>query len=39
LISSHKVIKGTEAWGPMAIAGRYLIMRDSRNLLSLNIGK
>ena len=39
LISSHRVIKGTEAWGPMAIAGKYLIMRDSRNLLCLNIGK
>jgi outer membrane protein assembly factor BamB len=39
LITSHKVIKGTEAWGPMAIAGKYLIMRDSRNLLCLNIGK
>ena len=39
LIASHKVIKGIEAWGPMAIAGKYLIMRDSRNLLCLNIGK
>lgn len=39
LISSHRVIKGIEAWGPMAIAGRYLLMRDSRNLLCLNIGK
>jgi outer membrane protein assembly factor BamB len=38
LIASHKVIKGTEAWGPMAIAGKYLIMRDSKNLLCLNIG-
>ena len=39
LISKHKIIKGTEAWGPMAIASKYLIMRDSRNLLCLNIGK
>jgi outer membrane protein assembly factor BamB len=39
LISSHKILKGVEAWGPMAIAGKYLIMRDSRNLLCLNIGK
>ena len=39
LIASHKVIKGIEAWGPMAIAGKYLIMRDARNLLCLNIGK
>jgi len=39
LIASHKIIKGIEAWGPMAIAGKYLIMRDARNLLCLNIGK
>ena len=39
LIASHKVIEGIEAWGPMAIAGKYLIMRDARNLLCLNIGK
>jgi outer membrane protein assembly factor BamB len=39
LISSHKILKAIEAWGPMAIAGKYLIMRDARNLLCLNIGK
>lgn len=39
LISCHKILKGIEAWGPMAIAGKYLIMRDARNLLCLNIGK
>jgi outer membrane protein assembly factor BamB len=39
LISSHKVLNGIEAWGPMAIAGNFLIMRDARNLLCLNIGK
>lgn len=38
LLASHKVIDGIEAWGPMAIAGRYLIMRDARNLLCLDIG-
>ncbi|HEX7494479.1 MAG TPA: PQQ-binding-like beta-propeller repeat protein [Bacteroidales bacterium] len=39
LIANHKIIKGIEAWGPMAIAGKYLIMRDARNLICLNIGK
>jgi len=39
LLASHQVLKGIEAWGPMAIAGKYLIMRDARNLLCLNIGK
>lgn len=38
LIASHKILDGIEAWGPMAIAGNYLIMRDSKNLLCLNIG-
>jgi outer membrane protein assembly factor BamB len=38
LVSKHSIIKGIEAWGPMALAGNYLIMRDSRNLLCLLIG-
>lgn len=39
LLASKKILDGIEAWGPMAIAGKYLIMRDARNLLCLNIGK
>ena len=39
LISSHKIIKGIEAWGPMALAGNYLIIRDARNLICLFVGK
>ncbi len=39
LISKHKIIDGIEAWGPMALAGNYLIMRDARNLLCLYVGK
>lgn len=38
LISSHKIMNAIEAWSPMAIAGRYLIMRDSHNMLCLDIG-
>ena len=38
LVSSHKVMDAIEAWGPMAIAGKYLILRDARNLLCLDIG-
>jgi outer membrane protein assembly factor BamB len=37
MLESHKIISGVEAWGPMAIAGHYLIMRDARNLLCLDI--
>lgn len=39
LLSHHKMMDGIEAWGPMALAGNYLIMRDSRNMLSLYVGK
>jgi outer membrane protein assembly factor BamB len=39
LISSHKILDGIEAWGPMAIAGNYLLIRDSKNLLCLYIGQ
>jgi outer membrane protein assembly factor BamB len=39
LLDSHKILDGIEAWGPMAIAGKYLIMRDARNLLCLDISK
>jgi outer membrane protein assembly factor BamB len=38
LVQSMKIIDGIEAWGPMAIAGRFLIIRDARNLLCLDIG-
>jgi outer membrane protein assembly factor BamB len=39
LMSQHKILDGIEAWGPMAIAGNYLIMRDSHTMVSLYIGK
>ena len=38
LVASHKVMNAIEAWSPMAIAGRYLIMRDAHNMLCLDIG-
>jgi outer membrane protein assembly factor BamB len=39
LLSKYKILDGIEAWGPMALAGDYLIMRDSRNMVSLFVGK
>ncbi len=39
LVSSHKVMDAIEAWSPMAIAGKYLLMRDAHNMLCLDIGK
>jgi outer membrane protein assembly factor BamB len=39
LLSQHKLMDGIEAWGPMALAGNYLILRDARNMVSLYVGK
>ena len=39
LLAQHQVFKAIEAWAPMAIAGRYLLLRDAHNLLCLDIGK
>lgn len=39
LVSSHKVMNAVEAWSPMALAGKYLLIRDSHNMLCLDIGK
>ncbi|NLA49919.1 MAG: hypothetical protein GX876_10725, partial [Bacteroidales bacterium] len=39
LIGRYNILDGIEAWGPMAIAGNYLILRDARNLVCLMIGK
>ncbi|MFZ0281840.1 MAG: PQQ-binding-like beta-propeller repeat protein [Bacteroidales bacterium] len=39
LVSKYKIMKGIEAWGPMALADNYLILRDARNLICLYIGK
>jgi outer membrane protein assembly factor BamB len=36
-LARHRVIDGADAWGPFAIADGYLIMRDSQNLICLNI--
>ena len=38
LVTSHKVMEAVEAWSPMALAGKYLIMRDAHNMLCLDIG-
>lgn len=39
LVSRHKIIEAVEAWSPMALAGKYLIMRDSHNMICLDISK
>ena len=39
LVTSLKILDAIEAWSPMAIAGKYLIMRDAHNMLCLDISK
>jgi outer membrane protein assembly factor BamB len=39
LLASHRVLDAIEAWAPMALAGKYLILRDQRNMLCIDIGK
>jgi hypothetical protein len=39
LKSSHKIMNAIEAWSPMALAGKYLIIRDAHNMLCLDISK
>jgi outer membrane protein assembly factor BamB len=39
LLASHKLFDAIEAWSPMALAGKYLIVRDANNMLCLDISK
>ena len=39
LLDSHKILEAIEAWSPMAMAGKNLIMRDAHNMLCLDISK
>jgi outer membrane protein assembly factor BamB len=37
-LARARVLKGTDAWGPMAIAGRRLLVRDSTSLACVEVG-
>ena len=39
LLDKIKVIDGHDAWGPLVIVDGYLIMRDSKNLICIDIRK
>ncbi|HOP00045.1 MAG TPA: PQQ-binding-like beta-propeller repeat protein [Bacteroidales bacterium] len=39
LTATYKILDGIEAWAPMALTGNYLIMRDSRTMVALFVGK
>ncbi len=38
-LGDAQVLDGHEAWGPMALAGRRLILRDLTRMVSLDVGK
>jgi len=38
-LDRFQVLEGHDAWGPIAIAEGYLIMRDSRNMLCLDMAR
>jgi len=37
LLDKRKVMEGQDAWGPFAIADGYMLMRDSKRMLCINI--
>ncbi len=39
LLDKAKIIDGVDAWGPLAIADGYLILRDSKTMVCLDIRK
>jgi outer membrane protein assembly factor BamB len=38
-LASHKIMDAIEAWSPMALVGSYLILRDSHNMVCLDVGQ
>lgn len=39
VLDKFQIIKGHDAWGPIAIADGYLIMRDAKNMICIDIKK
>ena len=37
VLGKAKVIDGQDSWGPVAITGGYLLMRDSKQMVCLDI--
>ena len=36
-LDSYRVVKGQDAWGPLALADGYLVMRDSKTMVCLDM--
>jgi len=37
VLDKARIIEGQDSWGPLVITGGYLLMRDSKKLVCLNI--
>ena len=37
-LAQARVLEGHDAWGPMALAGTRLLLRDSREMVCLEVG-
>ena len=38
-LDSYRVLEGQDSWGPLAIADGYMVMRDSKSMVCLDIAK
>ncbi|MGM0474472.1 MAG: PQQ-binding-like beta-propeller repeat protein [Bacteroidota bacterium] len=38
-LDRHRVLEGADAWGPLAIADGYLVMRDSKTMVCLDMAE
>ncbi len=38
-LDSYRVLEGQDAWGPLAMADGYLVMRDSKTMICLDMSK
>ncbi len=38
-LARHKILDGHDAWGPIAIAGTRMLMRDSKRMVCIDVGK
>ena len=39
VLDRYRVIEGQDSWGPLAVTGGYLLMRDSKQMVCLDIRK
>ncbi len=36
-LDSYRVMEGHDAWGPLAVADGYMVMRDSKSMVCLDL--